>query len=103
MWKEIAKFGKKLVENGLVDSNFGNISVRSYGKMMITKSGAKLDEITGSSVVELDIDRLSRFDDIASSETIVHRSIYMNTSALAIIHVHPFFSVRACKKRCRSP
>ena len=93
MWKEIAKFGKKLVENGLVDSNFGNISVRSYGKMMITKSGAKLDEITGSSVVELDIDRLSRFDDIASSETLVHRSIYCNTPALAIIHVHPFFSV----------
>lgn len=93
MWKEISRFGKKLVENRLVDSNFGNISVRNCSKMMITKSGAKLDEITGSSVVELDIDRPSRSDDIASSETIVHRSIYMNTPAFAIIHVHPFFSV----------
>lgn len=93
MWKKISRFGKKLVENGLVDSNFGNISVRSSSKMIITTSGAKLDEITGISVVELDIDRRSEVDDIASSETIVHRSIYMNTPALAIIHVHPFFSV----------
>ena len=30
---------------------------------------------------------------IASSETIVHRTIYKNTPALAIIHAHPFFSV----------
>jgi L-fuculose-phosphate aldolase len=45
MWQEIAKFGKKLVERDLVESQFGNISVRKGEKMLITKRGFALDEI----------------------------------------------------------
>ncbi len=93
MWKDIAKFGKKLVERGLVESHFGNISVRTGNKMLITRSGSALDEITRKSVVELDINEPSSLDSIASSETIVHRTIYKSTSALAIIHAHPPFAV----------
>ncbi len=93
MWKDIAKFGKKLVERGLVESHFGNISVRKGRKMLITRSGFALDEITGKSVIEVDIDKPSGLDSIASSETIVHRTIYKSTSALAIIHAHPPFAV----------
>ncbi len=92
-WKNIAKFGKKLVEHGLVESHFGNISVRAGSKMFITRSGAPLDEITENSVVEVDIDKPSSLDSIASSETVVHRTIYKNTAALAIIHAHPPFAV----------
>jgi len=92
-WEEIARFGKKLVEHGLVESHFGNISVRIGSKMLITKSGAPLDEINENSVVEVDIDKPGSFDGIASSETIVHRTIYKNTSALAVIHAHPSFAV----------
>ena len=47
----MAKFGKKLVERGLVESNFGNMSVRSGRRMLITKSGKPLDEINEYSVV----------------------------------------------------
>ena len=61
--------------------------------MLITKTGVPLDEINKNSVVELDIDKPSNLDPIASSETIVHRTIYKNTPALSIIHAHPFFSV----------
>lgn len=93
MWKGIAKFGEKLVERGLVESHFGNISVRKGRKMLITKSGFALDEITRKSVVEVDIDKPSSLDSIASSETVVHRTIYKSTSALAIIHAHPPFAV----------
>lgn len=93
MWQEIAKFGKKLVEHDLVGSQFGNISVRKSEKMLITKSGSALDEINEDSVVELDIEKPCDLDRIASSETIVHRTIYKHTSALAIIHVHPAFAV----------
>lgn len=93
MWQEIAKFGKKLVECDLVESQFGNISIRKGEKMLITKSGSALDEINKESVVELDIEKPCDLDRIASSETIVHRTIYKNTSALAIIHVHPAFAV----------
>ena len=93
MWQEIAKFGKKLVKRDLVESQFGNISMRKGEKMIITKSGFALDEINEDSVVELDIEKPSYLDRIASSETIVHRTIYKHTSAFAIIHVHPAFAV----------
>ncbi len=93
MWQEIAKFGKKLVDRGLVESHFGNLSIRKGSKMLITKSGSTLDEITETSVVELDIDRPSSFDSTASSETIVHRMIYNDTEANAIIHSHSPFAV----------
>jgi L-fuculose-phosphate aldolase len=93
MWQEMAKFGKKLVERDLVESQFGNISVRKGEKMLITKSGVALDEIIMDNVVELDIEKPCDLDRIASSETIVHRTIYIHTSALAIIHAHPTFAV----------
>jgi len=93
MWKDIAKFGKKLVERGLVESHFGNMSVRAGERMLITKSGCALDEITENSVVEVDIDKPSSLDSIASSESPIHRAIYKNTTALAIIHAHPPFAV----------
>jgi L-fuculose-phosphate aldolase len=93
MWQEMAKFGKKLVERGLVESHFGNISVRVGSKMLITRSGAPLDEINENSVVEVDIDKPSSLDSIASSESPIHRAIYKNTTALAVIHAHPPFAV----------
>jgi len=89
----MAKFGKKLVERDLVESQFGNISARNGEKMLITKSGFALDEINKDSVVELDIEKPCDNDRIASTETIVHRTIYKHTSALAIIHAHPTFAV----------
>lgn len=88
MWQEMAKYGKKLVDHGLVESNFGNISVRIANRMIITRSGAALDEITENSVVEVPIEGTSELDLIASTETIVHRAIYRNTPALAILHAH---------------
>jgi L-fuculose-phosphate aldolase len=93
MWQDIARFGKKLVDRGLVESHFGNISIRAGSKMLITKSGSALDEITENSVVEVNIEMPSSLDSIASSETVVHRTIYQNTPALAVIHAHPPFAV----------
>lgn len=88
MWQEIAKYGRKLVEHGLVESNFGNISMRAGDRMLITRTGAGLDEITEDNVVEVDIEDTSSMDIIASSEAVVHREIYRQTSALAILHAH---------------
>lgn len=93
MWREISRIGKKLVENGLVESHFGNISVRVGSRMLITRSGNALDEIGEDSIVELRLDGTCALDVIASSETIVHRAIYNNTPALAIVHAHCPFAV----------
>jgi L-fuculose-phosphate aldolase len=93
MWREISRIGKKLVKNGLVESHFGNISVRIGNRMLITRSGCALDEIKEDSVVEVSIGGSCVLDMIASSETIVHRAIYKNTPALAIVHAHCPFAV----------
>jgi L-fuculose-phosphate aldolase len=93
MWQDMSRSGKKLVEHELVESQFGNISIRKGDKMLITKSGVLLDEINENSIVEIDIDKPTSLDNIASSETMVHRTIYKNTPALAIIHAHPLFAV----------
>lgn len=93
MWQEIAKYGRKLVEHGLVESNFGNISIRIGDRMLITRTGAALDEITENKVVEVDVQDTSSLDIIASSEAVVHRQIYRQTSALAIIHAHSLYAV----------
>lgn len=93
MYYEMAKIGKKLVDKGLVELQFGNMSLRKEKKMLITRSGVQLDDISMDSVVEIDIERSSESDSIASSETIVHRAIYKNTAVSAIIHAHPMFAV----------
>lgn len=93
MWQEIAKYGRKLVEHGLVESNFGNISIRAGDRILITRTGVALDEITENNIVEVDIQDTSSLDIIASSETIVHREIYRQTSALAILHAHAPYAV----------
>ena len=93
MWQDIAKFGKKLLDRGLIELHFGNISIRKGGKMIITRTGIALDEINEDSIIEVDIDKPSISDAIASSESIVHRAIYKSTPALAIIHAHSPFAV----------
>jgi L-fuculose-phosphate aldolase len=93
MWREISRIGKKLVNSGLVESHFGNISVRVGSNMVITRTGSALDEITGNDVVEVRLDGTCALDIIASSEAIVHRAIYKNTPALAIVHAHCPFAV----------
>ncbi|MCS3923727.1 aldolase [Methanosalsum natronophilum] len=93
MWEQISKFGNKLVNEGLVESHFGNISVRSNESIFITAKGCALDEIKEDNVIEVGLNSICENDEIASSETIVHRLIYQNSNCKAIIHAHCPFSV----------
>jgi len=93
MWQDISRIGRKLVQGGLVESYFGNISVRMGDKMLITRSGSALDELTPDRVIEVDVCGTCAMDVLASSETVVHRAIYNNTSALAIVHAHCPYAV----------
>lgn len=93
MWQEISRIGKKLVQSGLVEANFGNISVKSGDKIYITKSGCFLDTITVDDVIPISLYGTCALDLIASSECIVHREIYNNTTATCIIHVHCTYAV----------
>jgi L-fuculose-phosphate aldolase len=92
--QELVKYGKKMVESGLVHSHFGNVSKRVGNQMLISTTGSMLDELGGQIItVPLDSTSPDELDAIASSEVNVHRAIYRNTSALAILHGHSPYAV----------
>ena len=104
MWQKISAIGKKVVSSGLVEANFGNISVRSgENSFVITKTKTALDEIQKESLIEMPIandsvtnedrDLLKILEKTASSETKIHRRIYSETTAKAILHAHCPYSV----------
>jgi Ribulose-5-phosphate 4-epimerase and related epimerases and aldolases len=106
MWQKISEIGKKVVDAGLVEANFGNISVRSGSgnSFLITKTKTALDEIQKDGVIEMpifcgeddtfiDAETLKEMEKAASSETPIHRRIYAETKAKAILHAHCPYAV----------
>jgi len=91
--ESIIKFGKKIVEQNLATSFFGNLSIRENDKLLITKTGTMLDELSKDDIVEVSLFERSELDNIASSELIVHRYIYLETDANAVMHTHSLYSI----------
>ena len=91
--KEIIFTGKVLYKEGLVNSHAGNISVRQGSSIFITKTGAMLGYLTEEDIVKVPLYETSDMDRLASSELIVHRTIYQSTDHKAIIHAHPVNAV----------
>ncbi len=87
--EEFAGVGNILFTAGLNNSHSGNLSVRVGDKVIITRRGAMLAEITSQDLIAVGLE----YDDsgiaLASTEVNVHRSIYASTSALAVVHTHP--------------
>jgi L-fuculose-phosphate aldolase len=88
MWREISEYGRKMVSAGLTSSRFGNISTRYGDKILITCTGSMLDEIGPDQLVEIELEGPGAQDALASSEASVHRAIYRDTPARAVIHTH---------------
>jgi len=91
--EEISKFGRKVVASGLTYAHFGNISLLSDGKILITSTGSMLDEIGVDEVIEIDPQAPCPADALASCEAPVHRAIYERTNARAVIHTHSPYAV----------
>ncbi len=84
--------GKQTVRLKLVDSFFGNISCNMGDQLLISQTGASLDELPGC-IDPVPNDNSSTAGITASSELIAHRAIYRKTGAAVILHGHPKFSV----------
>ncbi len=91
--EEISKFGRKLVASGLTYAHFGNISLLSNEKILVTSTGSMLDEIGHDQVIEVTREGPCPEDALASCETVVHRAIYEKTKAGAVIHTHSPYAV----------
>lgn len=90
--EDLMRFGKKMVERGLVSAHAGNISKRIGNSILISMHGSMLDELEGK-IVQVRLDPPSPLDHIASSELPMHRVIYRQTEAMAVFHGHGRFSI----------
>jgi L-fuculose-phosphate aldolase len=81
--------GHDLFARGLVSSHTGNLSIRLGERIIITRRGSMLNCLQEHDLIETGINRNSRSTPLASTELAVHRAIYRETRALAIVHAHP--------------
>ena len=81
--------GRDLFTRGLVSSNSGNLSIRLGERIIITRRDSRLGCLQEHDLIETGISKNDRATPLASIELPVHRTIYQQTSALAIVHAHP--------------
>ncbi len=81
--------GRDLFTGGLVSSSGGNMSIRLGDRIIITRRDSMLNCLEESDLIETGIDKNSRATPLASVELPVHRAIYRETQALAVVHAHP--------------
>lgn len=93
MLEQFQKFGRDLFSRGLTSSHGGNMSVRMGDRIIITRTGSMLSHLQDYDLIETGLEEDDSNVMLASSELLVHRAIYRNTSALAIVHVHPPYAV----------
>ena len=85
--------GEDLVRRGLISSHSGNMSIRLGERIIITRRGSMLGCLQESDLIETGISKNDRSTPLASTELAVHRAIYQQTPALAIVHAHPPYAI----------
>ncbi|MFX0072477.1 MAG: class II aldolase/adducin family protein [Candidatus Hermodarchaeota archaeon] len=85
--------GKVLTDHRYNTSHSGNISMRSADKLYIKRRSAMLGYLKPEDIIETDLHKPDSGIMLSSTETNVHRQIYLNTDAMAVIHAHNPFCV----------
>lgn len=86
MFREI---GRDMFTSNLISSHGGNLSIRLGDRVIIKRRGAMLGNLKPHDLIETGLEKNDSGVALASTELLVHRTIYMNTPALAICHCHP--------------
>lgn len=81
--------GRDLFARGLVSSHSGNLSIRLGDRIIITRRGSMLNCLQEHDLIETGVSKNSRSTPLASTDLAIHRAIYRETQALAIVHAHP--------------
>ncbi|TET17234.1 MAG: aldolase [Dehalococcoidia bacterium] len=89
MLSQFQTVGHDLFTRGLVSSHSGNLSIRLGDRLIITRRGSRISCLQEPDLIETGISKNDRSTPLASIELAVHRAIYQETSALAIVHAHP--------------
>ena len=86
MFREI---GEDLFTAQMISSHGGNLSMRLGDRIIIKRRGAQLGRLKPHDLIETRLDKNDSGVVLASTELIVHRAIYLQTPALAVVHCHP--------------
>lgn len=89
IYEQIRDIGRDLYVQNMISSHGGNISVRVGDRIVIKRRGAQLGRLKPSDLIETSIEKNDSGVVLASTELLVHRTIYMTTPALAVVHCHP--------------
>ena len=89
LYEQFRDIGRDIYVGQLTSSHGGNMSVRVGDKIIIKRRGAQLGRLKPSDFVTTGFRHNDSGVMRASSELIVHRAIYLQTPALAVIHCHP--------------
>ena len=86
---QFQSIGSNLFRRGLVSSHSGNMSIRLGDRIIITRRGSQMGSLAEQDIVETGVGKNDRSTPLASVELPVHRAIYQQTPALAVVHAHP--------------
>jgi L-fuculose-phosphate aldolase len=86
MFREI---GRDIYTANMVSSHGGNLSIRLGDRVVIKRRGAMLGNLKQHDLIETGLEKNDCGVALASTELLVHRTIYIRTPALAIVHCHP--------------
>ena len=86
MFREI---GSDLYSANMISSHGGNMSIRLGDRVVIKRRGAMLGNLKPHDLIETRLDKNDSGVALASTELLVHRTVYLTTPALAICHCHP--------------
>jgi L-fuculose-phosphate aldolase len=89
IYETFCEVGRDLYEANMISSHGGNLSIRLGDHVIIKRRGAQLGRLKPHDLIETRLDKNDSGVALASTELLVHRTIYMNTPALAICHCHP--------------
>ncbi len=93
MIRDFAMVGRELSRAGLITTHGGNLSVRVGDRVFITRRGSMLGRLGPDDIIETALDRDDSGLMMASSEIVVHKAVYRETSALAVVHAHPLSAI----------
>jgi len=89
MIEQFSQIGRDLFLQNAVSSHGGNISIRVGDRIYITRRGSMIHNLKEEDIIETGLYNNDSGIVLASTELKVHREIYRQTTAMAIIHAHP--------------
>jgi L-fuculose-phosphate aldolase len=89
IYETFREIGRDLYTANMISSHGGNLSIRLGDRVIIKRRGAMLGQLKPHDLIETRLDKNDSGVALASTELLVHRTVYLSTPALAICHCHP--------------